>query len=237
MNNPIVIAGIFIVAIAVVIITVLLRPKVETLVDQHKPKPDVADPGSWVVGPVYNGQPNPSKGMPLHPVKTPDGFAIPFIHPDDEAHYVTMLYGALTYNNGIRITGYVEGGPFVAASDKTSAATLCLYFQRQFDDWQETDSVPYSDGDTESFRWWATPKAVPLVPGPFTLEASFADLWTACEYSRSQGEPPAGKPQAFRRALDNAGEVGFTCGGGTGWGHGVAAPAGGRIVITKVEML
>ena len=229
------IAMLFAGILAAVLIAIKLKAKTVTLVNESRPRPNLADPNSWVIGPVYNNQPNPSIGMPLHPEVGPDGFVID-LKPGREVHYVTANYLSLHGKTKISMKGRIEGGPLFA-KDGVSPASLCLYFQRLGDDWQAIDSDPYSDRDTESYRWWATPKALmPLVAGPFELSASFTDKWTAVQYSESIGDPPAGKPKVFQASMDNAGEVGFTFGGGTGWGHGVISPAGAKIIVESFEI-
>ena len=206
----------------------LLRGKGEVLFNQVRAKPNLADPNNWVIGPLYNDQPNPSLNMPLHPAP---GFVIDMPRPDCQPHYVTANYGALTGKTRITMTGRIEGGPLFA-KDGTSQASICLYFQRQFDDWRAIQSDPPQLSDTETFRWYATGNAVlPLVEGPFTLTAAFTDKWTAVQYSDSLS-----KPEAFKAAIDAAGEVGFVLGGGDGWGHGIMAAKPARIIVTSFEI-
>jgi hypothetical protein len=205
----------------------LRSDKGRQLIDQHRQKPDLTDPNSWIIGPIYNDQPNPSLNMPLHPVAATGGFALDMPTPDCQPHYVTANYGSLTGKTRITMTGRIEGGPLFAKDGK-SQASLCLYFQRQFDDWRAIQSDPPQDSDTETFRWYATGSALlPLVAGPFTLTAEFTDKWTAVQYSDSLT-----KPGAFKAAVDNAGEVGFVLGGGDGWGHGIMAPNPTKIIVT-----
>lgn len=206
----------------------LLRSRGEVLFNQMRAKPDLTDTNNWVIGPIYNDQPNPSINMPLHPGA---GFVIDMPTPGCEPHYVTVNYGALTGKTRITMMGRIEGGPLFA-HDGTSQASLCLYFQRQFDDWRATESVPPQDSDTETFRWFATGSALlPLVAGQFTLTAAFTDKWTALQYSDSLS-----RPSAFKAAMDAAGEVGFVLGGGDGWGHGIMSPNPTKITVTSFTL-
>lgn len=201
----------------------LLRSKGEVLFNQVRAKPDLTNPKNWTIGPIVNGE-NASLNMPLHPEP---GFVINMPRPDCQPHYVTIDYGSLKGKSRITMTGRIEGGPLFA-KDGSGQASLCLYFQRQFDDWRAIQSDPPQLSDTETFRWFATGNAIlPLVEGPFTLTASFTDKWTALQYSDS-----ITKPEAFRAAMDAAGEIGFVLGGGDGWGHGIMAPNPTKIIVT-----
>ena len=215
---------------------VLLHSKGEQLVNRNKPKPDLADPAKWTIGPIVNGE-NDSVNMPLHPGP---GMLIDFATPSSEPHYVTVDYGSLAGKTRIIMRFKYEGGP-ILSRDGTAPATVCLYVQRVFDDWRAIDSDPYKDSDTESYRWFATPNSVTLTaPGEYEIIASNSDLWTALIYSESQGAPPKGKPEAFKKAWDNANAVGFVFGGGTsdtaGWGHGAKAQQPAKITITIFDV-
>jgi len=221
-----------IVVVGLALLLFFLTSPGQHLVDVLRPKPDFTNPDKWTIGPIVNGE-NKSLNMPLHPGP---GFVIDMPRPECQPHYVTADYGSLQGRTRITLKGRVEGGPLFA-KDGVSQASICLYFQRQFDDWWAIDSDPYKDTDTESYRWYATSKALlPLVAGEFKLSASVTDLWTAVLYSKSQGTPPKGKPGAFKKAWDNAGEVGFVLGGGDGWGHGIMSPNPSRIIVTSFEV-
>ena len=210
----------------------------EKLVDNLRPKPNLGDPASWTIGPIVNGE-NASLNMPLHPdgrEQPGPGFVINMPHPENQPHYITTDYGALTGKTRVTIRGHIEGGP-VLFKDGVSSATMCLYFQRQFDDWRAIQSDPPQLSDTETFRWYATGSALlSLAQGSFTLTASFSDKWTAVQYSDS-----ISKPEAFKAAMATAGEVGFVLGGfapdgSGGWGHGVTALTPAKIVVAEFRI-
>ena len=214
----------------------------EKFIDQNfHPKPDLTKATNWLIGPIDN-EGNQSLNMPLHPIAGPDGFVIDMGRPDNQPHYVTVDYGSLTGKSRITIKGRIEGGPFFA-KDGVSPASLCLYFQRQFDDWSAT-TVPepgYGSGDTnqgtEYYRWFATGSALlPLVADPFEISVNLSDKWTALRAESLDSLTGMGA-KMFKDAIDNAGEVGFVLGGGDGWGHGIMAAKPARIIITSFEIV
>lgn len=193
------------------------------LAHRSLPKPNLSDPNNWTIGPVVNGE-NVSDNMSVHPGP---GFVIDMPTPTSQPHYVTVDYGPLTGKSKLTIHVRLDGGPFYA-KDGTSQASLCLYFQRRYDDWRATESNPPQLSDTESFRWYATGSALlPLTVGDFTVTANLTDKWTATAYSDSFM-----KAEAFKMAVDDAGEVGFVLGGGDGWGHGIMSPNPSKITVT-----
>ena len=216
----------------------LLRSRGEVLFNQMRAKPDLTDPNNWTIGPIVNGD-NASLNMPLHPEP---GFVISMPTPSNQPHYVTIDYGSLKGKSRITMTGRVEGGPLFA-HDGSSQASLCLYFQRQFDDWSAT-VVPepgYGSGETnqgtEYYRWFATGSALlPLVADPFEISVNLSDKWTALRAESLDSLTGMGA-KMFKDAIDNAGEVGFVLGGGDGWGHGIMAAKPARIIITSFEIV
>jgi hypothetical protein len=225
-------------------------PRGLRLINQLRPKPSLTDASKWTIGPILpgtaDGGGNQSKNMPLHPAPVDGGlFVLDMPTPDCQPHYVTIDHGPLTGAKGITMTGRIEGGPFFA-KDGVSQASLCLYFQRQFDDWDATIQPFLKENranelnlNTQYYRWFCTSKAIaPLVSGEFAIEATFDDLWTALRGADENGpgsednhNPNEGAP-FFKAARDNAGQVGFVLGGGDGWGHGIMATKPSRIIIT-----
>ena len=216
--------------------------KGEQLIDQNlHPKPDLTKADSWVIGPVTD-QGNQSQNMPTHPTAGANGLVIDMPKPECQPHYITVNYGSLTGKKSLTIKGTIEGGPFFA-KDGVSQASLCLYFQRQFDDWAAT--ISHKDGalgdtnyNTQYYRWYATGNALlPLVAGPFELTVSFTDKWTALRAESEDSLNPNEGATFFKQAIDNAGEVGFVLGGGDGWGHGIMATAPSKIIIESYQIV
>lgn len=223
-------------------------PRGARLINELRPKADPADANSWVIGPVLPGDAegggNQSKNMPLHPTAGDGGgFVIDMPTPESQPHYVTFDHGPLTGKSRITIKGRIEGGPFFA-KDGTSQASLCLYFQRQFDDWAATiqfadpaDRSSDLNQNTQYYRWFATGNAMlPMVAGPFELTASLTDKWTALQGGSEDSLNPHEGAPFFKGAIDNAGQVGFVLGGGDGWGHGIMATAPSKIIVSSFEI-
>lgn len=224
-------------------------PRGARLINELRPKPSLTDLNAWEIGPILPNAGNMSKNMPLHPAPLDNAlFVIDMPTPTSEPHYVTIDHGPLTGKTSIRLKGRAEGGPFLA-KDGVSPADLCLYFERQFDDWDAT-IVPepgHGSGDlnqgTEYYRWFATPVALaPLVAGDFDITARLTDKWTALraadevsDASEDSLNPNEGA-RYFKQAIDNAGQVGFVLGGGDGWGHGIIATKPSRIIIYSFEI-
>lgn len=216
-------------------------PAGEHLIDVVRPKPSLTDPNNWLIGPISN-EGNQSRNMPVHPAACADGWVIDMPTPQSEPHYVTVDHGPLTSANHITLKGHIEiedGGQFFA-KDSVSQASMCLYFQRQFDDWEATQGVNdnwVSNQNTQYYRWYATNNAMlPIMSGPFELTAQFADRWTALRGDSEDSLNPHEGAKYFKQAIDNAGEVGFVFGGGDGWGHGIIATKPAKIIITSVEI-
>lgn len=195
----------------------------------HTP-PDVDISNSlWTIGPIINGV-SKSVNVPEHPTETPDGpaFSIPV---NGSVHYVTMPTSSLSQATRIVLRYRVNLAPEAAlhpvTEPTTGPALITLYFQRRGDNWSGA-------GAYETYRWWATFATQTLEPGEHTLEASLVDApWTAIQTSNATTSP-----EQFNAAKRNAQSVGFTLGGGSGYGHGVAAtvsPAVFTILEFKVS--
>ena len=218
-------------------------PRGLRLINSLRPKSKTTDASSWQIGPLRdlaNGsQENDSKNMPLTPVSDgASGFVIDMPTPTSEPHYVTNNHGPLKADQRITMTGEItieDGGKFFA-KDGVSQASICLYFQRQYDDWDATDMPKDSQNadlnqNTAYYRWFATNNAMsPIVPGPFTLTASFNEVWTALRGDSKDSKTDEGI-KFFKEALDNGWRVGFVLGGGDGWGHGIIATKPAKITV------
>ena len=184
---------------------------------------------AWSFGPVINGR-NYSVGMPSHPTSNGDGswsFNVP--ERPGSVHYVTMPSGSLAGKSRIVLHYRLEAADGVTLSPTKypqMAPSLSLYFQRAGDDWSGT-------GQYETYRWWATFAAVMnLTPGEGEIVAPLDGKWTAVQTSSATTNR-----SAFDAAKANAAVVGFTFGGGDGWGHGVSAsgPAKFTVLDFRIE--
>ena len=192
---------------------------------------DPMDPAAWEIGPVIGAR-NYSVGMPLTPSAHPDGWYFDFPQPDKAAghvHYVTFRHGPLTGKSRIVLRYRIEAEPGVQIYPTNYPgwlSSLVLYFQRRGDDWT-------GSGKFETYRWWSTFRAhMPLTPGEHELSVGLDENWTAVRTSSAQSNP-----KAFRDAIRDADRVGFTFGGGDGWGHGVYATGPARFVLTAFEIV
>jgi hypothetical protein len=179
--------------------------------------------GDWEVGPVIDGK-DYSQGVPLHPIADDQGWHID-LPQSDGVHYVTRQFGSLAGKTRITIRYSVEAadGVKIVPSTDPNLPSLgpTLYFQRSGDDWS-----------TDGWRWWATfTTPAPIQPGEYEITAQLDGPWTSVET-----ETAANSPADFAAAKQNAGRVGFTLGGGTGYGHGVYATGQARIVVTAFSI-
>lgn len=183
------------------------------------PGPVATDASAWELGPIIDGK-NYSHG--LRPSPNADGtWSIVLPVGQDGVHYVTTsrsLAGATSIKMRYRVDA-AAGARIVASTSPTAPGIIALYFQRCGDNWS-------GDGKFESYRWWATFAAQsPIEPGVHEIAAPLEANWTAVMTSSR-----ASNPTGFRDAVANTCRVGFTLGGGTGYGHGVFA-AGGPVSI------
>ncbi len=182
----------------------------------------------WVIGPVVFGE-NASRGMPLHPISAGKrGWYFDLPQPPGSVHYITFRHGSLARNSRIVMRYRVEMGPGVRIEPATapgSPSIITLYFQRSGDDWSGMDEF-------ETYRWYATfASQSPITRGEHVMVASLKANWTAVQTSSAQTEP-----LAFQDAINQADQVGFVLGGGTGYGHGVYARGGARIVVEEFRV-
>ena len=193
-----------------------------------------ADPmvaSAWQIGPITPTR-NYSVNMPLTPAPHPDGWSFDFPQPDKAAghvHYLTFVHGPLTGKSRIVLRYRIEAEPGIQIFPTNYPdwpSILTMYFQRKGDDWS-------GRGKYETYRWWATFRThMPLTPGNHELSVGLDENWTAVQISSA-----ASNPKAFRDAIRNAERVGFTFGGGDGFGHGVYATGPARFVVTGFEVV
>jgi hypothetical protein len=186
------------------------------------------NPARWVIGPVVLGE-NASRGMPLHPINAGKrGWYFDLPQPPGSVHYITFRHGSLAGKTRIIMRYRVEMGPGVRIEPATapgSPSIITLYFQRSGDDWSGMDEF-------ETYRWYATfSSQSPITLGEHVMVASLKANWTAIQTSSAQTEP-----LAFRDAINQADQVGFVLGGGTGYGHGVYATGGARIIVEEFRV-
>jgi hypothetical protein len=175
---------------------------------------------NWEIGPIIDGK-NYSIGMPLRPTQTADGWSFDFPLSPGSVHYVTYRFGSLAGKTHIKMKYRIEMDsgvqlrPVCCAQLPSVGPTL--YFQRKGDDW-----------GTENYRWWDTPDATyPMKAGEFEIDIPLDTRWTSVQ----PGVTAANSPQDFAAAIQNAERVGFTFGGGDGYGHGVYADGFARFVL------
>jgi hypothetical protein len=176
---------------------------------------------NWEIGPIINGQ-NYSVGMPLHPYQTADGWAFDFPLQPGSVHYVTYKYGSLAGRSHIVMHYRIEADPSIQFLPPCCAGLLAIgptmYFQQNNDDW-----------NTDGKRWWATFNApYPIVPGDHELDIPLDGAWTSVFTMSAESNP-----STFLNAKVNADRIGFTMGGGDGYGHGTYATGTARLVVTS----
>ena len=186
------------------------------------------DSRAWVIGPVIRGR-NHSVDMPLHPSPGRGGtWHIDLPQAPGSVHYVTFPHGSLAGKRRIVMRYRVEADPgvrIVPTTSPQSPSIITLYFQRGGDNWS-------ARGRFETYRWYATfASQSPIVPGEHEMVAPLDGNWTAVMTSSARTEPAA-----FREALAHADQVGFVLGGGDGYGHGVHATGGARLIVTDFRV-
>ncbi len=114
-----------------------------------------------------------------------------------------------------------EGVTIVPKCCPALPSQITLYFQRSGDNWSGA-------GKFETYRWFATfATQMPITAGEHEMVAPLDANWTAIMTSSRETNP-----QGFADAVANAERVGFTLGGGDGYGHGVRATGPARLTIT-----
>ena len=184
----------------------------------------------WEIGPIIRGK-NYSAGMPLRPEMTRTGWRFDFPQPRasmGHVHYVTYDPGSLAGKKQITIRYRIEAAPgvrFVAQEAPDRPATMSLYFQQRGDNW----SAKRQFG---SYRWYS-PEArmLPLEPGEREVTIPLNGDWRAVgSFDASEA------PEAFARALGNAGRVGVVFGSSAGRGHGVFATGPARFELLSFRV-
>ena len=208
-------------------------PPPQTSTPTPSPPPPAGDPmvsplmiaRNWEIGPVIDRK-NYSIGMPLNPTQTSDGWAFDFPLAPGSVHYVTIPFGSLAGKSHIVMRYRVEADPTVQfvppCCSQSPSIGPTMYFQQQGDDWV-----------TDGQRWWATFNSPsPIKPGEYEMDIPLDGPWTSVIRMTASTNP-----QQFEYAKLNAGRIGFTFGGGDGYGHGVYATGSARFVVTmfKVE--
>ena len=191
---------------------------------------DPMDASAWEIGPITPTR-NYSVNMPLTPSPHPEGWSFDFPQPHKDAghvHYVTFRHGSLTGKSRIVLRYRVEAAPgvqIVPTNSPELPSILTIYFQRRGDDWS-------GRGKYEAYRWWATFRShMPITPGEHELSVGLDENWTAVQTSSASINP-----KGFRDAIRDAERVGFTFGGGDGYGHGVYATGPARFVVTSFQI-
>lgn len=174
-----------------------------------------AEQSGWEIGPVIDGT-NYSKGTYIE--RQGEGFAIE-LPRQDGVHYVTRpgsLAGKTRIVMRYRIE-LAEGAKIVPSSDPAAPSIgPTLYFQKAGDDWA-----------TDGNRWWATfASPSPMVAGEFEIIAPIDGAWTSVMTITAKNSP-----DEFLAAWNSADRIGFTLGGGTGYGHGVYATGQARLTV------
>ena len=189
------------------------------------------DASAWEIGPITPTR-NYSVNMPLTPSPHADGWYFDFPQPESAAghvHYLTFKHGPLTGKSRIVLRYRIEAEPgvqFYPTKYPGWQSILTIYFQRRGDDWT-------GRGKFEAYRWWATFRShAPLTPGEHELSVSLDENWTAVGTSSA-----ANNPKGFRDAIREAERVGFTFGGGDGYGHGVYATGPSKFVVTGFQVI
>ncbi len=85
-------------------------------------------------------------------------------------------------------------------------------------------------------RWWSNPIAIKLERGSFELRVPLsADQWT--NVSGQRGDQSEAILSKFRRVLRDPGNIGFTFGGGSFFGHGVRVKNGSaRFILHEMTV-
>lgn len=189
------------------------------------------NPAAWQIGPVIDGD-NHSEGVPEQPLADPEGFVVPIPPAPGHAGYVTFVHGPLTGKSRIVMQYRVEAAEGVDIQPKCCPALpalITVYFQQAGDDWR-----------TDGKRWWATFRTNQLEPpyGPAEIVAPLQGPWPdnpggPVTWTSVETFDAITHVNLFEAAKAKAYRVGFTLGGGDGYGHGVNATGPARIVVTK----
>lgn len=191
-----------------------------------------------------------SPGMPSSPDPRDKGWALYFPAETDacpgatcpSVHYVVTRSPTVRVGQILTMTGEIiasDNAVFnhvIEGSDNNIADGLpsaCrFYLQRAADNFS-------ARGQYEYFRWWARTDAgaVVLKNGPFSASVvldpeNWRDVWGRL------GNESAATEAGFNSALADVAYVGFTCGGGYSYGHGVNMQRGkAEFIMTTVNVI
>ena len=177
-----------------------------------------------------------SPEMPDHPTAEGEGWRFSFPRYDGalpckdhlgadcpSVHYLTTRAGGPLRGQSITMSIEVSGsGAFRFRLEPGNTcpgeATVRLLIERRNDDMRQ-----------EFHRWWSNPKAIVLAAGSHTLTIPL----TPGEWSSVFGKKGDAAPEEFSAALEDAGAIGLTFGGGCFFGHGVNVTGGEATFVLK----
>lgn len=174
-----------------------------------------------------------SPGMPSTPSASDNGWQFAF-PTSNGVGYLTTSQRPPTASRSISASISMEttGSPFFEY--RTEASNTCdrpaavrLFFQRRGDNLS-------GQGAYEFYRWWSNPIAYQLGAGAVTLTG---DLTNPSQWTSVMGKDGSGDNEAaFRAALGDLDDVGFTFGGGCFFGHGVyVTPGTGQAIFKATQ--
>jgi hypothetical protein len=134
------------------------------------------------------------------------------------AHYCSKKM-PVRMGQTITLTFTLTGDVYPIEAADSPPAALRLFL------WRAGDNMTCA-GDYQQFRFWTG--KVDLTPGTHMISAKVDPaLWTDC-----YGQPGSVKPALFQALLNNIAGVGYTFGGQSFAGHGVAKREGGSAHFT-----
>ncbi len=155
--------------------------------------------------------------------------------PCPSVHYVQRSANGLALGKTITMAGSVVASADAVFNYLTEPdgnqpgghpAACRIWFNRAGDDLSGQGQFAY-------YRWWANdPGDVVLKNGSFNVSAELSPTWatnTVSGWTSVMGEQAnasAAATAGFGAAIANAQSMGFTCGGGSFYGHGVNMSAG-----------
>ena len=172
-----------------------------------------------------------SSPMPAHPRAADGGWQFDFPTVKSVGYLTTSQRPAsATQSITAVIAVGVVGEPFFeyrteAVNTCDVPATVRLFVQRKGDDMSGV-------GQYEFYRWWSRTAAYQLAPGGAVL---VGDLTDPRQWSSVLGKDGSASEAAFRAAMADIGNIGFTFGGGCFYGHGVYLTGSGQAVFTASE--
>jgi hypothetical protein len=179
-----------------------------------------------------------SPGMPAHPLAAEHGWTFAFPRETKacpgaqcpSVHYVVTRSPALHAGQAIMMSGRIAASSDAAFNHRIEGAdnntaggapSTCRLFLQQADDDLSGRGV------YEHYRWWAhaDDSGIVLGDGPFAAAAELKpEDWVNVE--GRAGNESAATQTGFANALAHVAFIGFTCGGGYFYGHGVNMESG-----------